>query len=260
MQGRLATEYVHPEDVPAFEAFTQRVVDAGASQGGLELRLRHGDGSWRWHVASESPLLDGQGRVTALLSISRDVTERRKAEERMRHLAQFDALTDLPNRALVFDRLAQALTLARRHQRPLALLFIDLDEFKPINDTFGHAEGDAVLVALGRRLRASVREADTVGRVGGDEFLVVLHEVDGRDGALRVADKILRALVEPIVIEGRAHRVGCSIGVALYPEHGDDADTLTNRADTAMYAAKATGCGGVQVCDRAGAVMSLPPA
>ena len=245
--GRDARDFLHPEDVPAWEAFTQRVLASRCSQGGLEVRVRHVDGSWRWHVASESPLLDGQGRVTALLSISRDVTERRKIEERLRHLAQFDALTDLPNRALVFDRLGQALMLARRHQRPLALLFIDLDEFKPINDTYGHAEGDAVLIEVGRRLRASVRSSDTVGRVGGDEFIVVLQEVDGEAAALAVAAKIRQALVEPIARSGRTHRVDASIGVALHPDHGDDADTLANRADSAMYAAKALGRGGVQL-------------
>ena len=245
--GRDAREFVHPEDLPAWEAFIERVAASRSSQGGLEVRVRHLDGSWRWHVASESPLLDDQGRVTALLSISRDVTERRKFEERMRHLAQFDALTDLPNRALVFDRLAQSLTLARRHQRPLALLFIDLDDFKPINDTWGHAEGDAVLVEIGRRLRASVRASDTVGRVGGDEFVVLLQEVDGRAAALAVAAKIRQALAEPITRPGRSHRVDASIGVALYPDHGDDVDTLTNRADTAMYAAKRLGRGGVQL-------------
>lgn len=247
VQGRHVREFVHPEDLPSLEHFTQRLLSSRSSQSGLELRLRHRDGSWRWHVASGAPLLDSRGEISGLLSISHDVTESRQSEERIRHLAQFDALTDLPNRLLVFDRLGQALTLARRHQRPLALLFIDLDDFKPINDGWGHAEGDAVLVEVGRRLRSSVRSADTVGRVGGDEFLVVLHEVDGPAGARVVAEKILEALRRPIEVGDRRHRISSSIGLALYPEHGEDADTLTNRADTAMYAAKAAGRDRVRV-------------
>lgn len=167
--------------------------------------------------------------------------ERRWMETRLLHLARHDPLTDLPNRALVHDNLRAALARARRDSGRLALLYLDLDLFKPINDRLGHAVGDLLLQEVAHRLRGSVRESDTVGRIGGDEFLVLLDGVGVPEHATAVAEKIRAALGEPFEIAGHQLRVAPSIGVALYPEHGDEAQQLILRADAAMYDAKRAG-------------------
>ena len=175
----------------------------------------------------------------------RDATvrrERRAAEQRLAHLAYHDALTDLPNRALLCDRLDQAARVANREGTTLALLLLDLNGFKEINDTFGHHAGDRVLQCVAARLRATLREADTVARLGGDEFAVLLPSAD-IDGALLAAQKILDEIAGPCVIEGRQLSVRASLGIACLPKHGSSADTLLRKADIAMYVAKADGVG-----------------
>jgi diguanylate cyclase (GGDEF)-like protein len=149
-------------------------------------------------------------------------------------------LTDLPNRSLFFEHVEQALTMAKRKGNRLALLFIDLDKFKQVNDTWGHAVGDQLLQAVARRLTGSVRSSDTVGRIGGDEFVVLLHEVTDEGGAAKVADGIRLVLGQPYVLTGQTLSISASIGVALYPDHGRDAIILARQADNAMYLAKET--------------------
>jgi diguanylate cyclase (GGDEF)-like protein len=166
--------------------------------------------------------------------------ELRKSEELARHMAQHDPLTCLPNRALFSDRIAQAISLARRDMTRLALLYIDLDNFKPINDTHGHAMGDRVLGLVASRLIAAVRESDTVGRIGGDEFVVLLPVIASNDNAQTVGLKILESLREPMVFDGTTVSISASIGVATFPEHGADEVELFKAADAAMYAAKAS--------------------
>jgi diguanylate cyclase (GGDEF)-like protein len=168
--------------------------------------------------------------------------ERRRAEQRLVHLAYHDALTDLPNRALLQDRLEQAARAANREATPLALLLLDLNGFKQINDTLGHDAGDRVLQAVGSRLRATLREADTVARLGGDEFAVVLPRTDV-DGAVLAAQKLLHEIEQPCVVGHRALSVRASLGVASLPEHGASAEALLQKADVAMYVAKSTGIG-----------------
>jgi diguanylate cyclase (GGDEF)-like protein/PAS domain S-box-containing protein len=170
-----------------------------------------------------------------------DVTEQRKAEETIRHLAYYDVLTDLPNRALFAERLALELAHAKRHQEPLALMVADLDRFKEINDTLGHPVGDQVLKGTAQRLRAALRESDTVARMGGDEFALVIPNVAGREAAEAVARKVLAEFAAPLVVDGRDIQVNLSLGVALYPEHGADIEELLRRADAAMYQAKERG-------------------
>jgi diguanylate cyclase (GGDEF)-like protein len=172
--------------------------------------------------------------------------QQREAERRLAELAQYDALTGLANRTLFNDRLAQAIARAHRTEQPVALLFVDLDRFKEINDSLGHEAGDAVLRETAARLRAHLREGDSVARLGGDEFTVILEDVAGPDEVRAVAQKLMRAFAEPIVVDGQDLFPTLSIGVALYPRDGDTAEALLRHADTAMYQAKAEGRDGFQ--------------
>lgn len=173
--------------------------------------------------------------------LSRALGESRAAEARIRHLAQHDSLTDLPNRALFSDRLGQALAGARRDGQHLAVMFMDLDNFKPVNDNLGHDIGDHLLRQAAQRLRDSLRESDTLARVGGDEFIVLLRNTGNAPDALAVAEKLGACLLPPFVIEGHVITISASIGVALYPDHGDGEIELLKHADEAMYAAKRNG-------------------
>ena len=170
-----------------------------------------------------------------------EVTERRRAEEMLRHVASHDGLTDLPNRSLMMDRLDNAVNRARRDQKKCAVLFIDLDGFKPINDSLGHDMGDVVLRETANRLLSSIRDTDTAARFGGDEFVLVLTNIETPEDAVPVAQKILAALSVPIALNGKTASVGGSIGIAVYPDHASSAETLLKQADSAMYAVKESG-------------------
>jgi diguanylate cyclase (GGDEF)-like protein/PAS domain S-box-containing protein len=170
-----------------------------------------------------------------------EIQERLQAEKKIRHLADHDALTDLPNRRLLEDRLKQAMAAAKRSGKEVAVMFIDLDNFKPVNDLFGHRAGDLLLQAIAKRLRDLLRAVDTVARLGGDEFVLVLPEMQSQATAGETAKRILAALVQPYQIESNTLTSTPSIGVSRYPENGADVDTLINRADDAMYQAKQKG-------------------
>jgi diguanylate cyclase (GGDEF)-like protein len=172
----------------------------------------------------------------------RDVTERRRTEAALTYQALHDALTELPNRHLLRDRLQQAVLVARRHNQPLSLLFMDLDRFKEVNHTLGHHSGDLLLQQVALRIRGMLRESDTIARLGGDEFGVVLPATD-EAGATQTADRILKSLKQAFVMEGHVFEIGASIGITVYPDHGEDAATLMRRADVAMYVAKRTESG-----------------
>jgi len=194
------------------------------------------DGTYVLAAYCAAPIQQG-GDITGMVVTLTDTTARRQAAEALRHQALHDALTGLPNRALLLDRLAQALLAGARGRAPLALLLLDLDGFKEVNDTFGHHIGDALLRQVGLLLQGALRASDTVARLGGDEFAVLLLN-DDRSGAEEAARKIGAALAAPVVVDGQALYVDASIGVALYPAHGDDDATLLRHADVAMYAAK----------------------
>lgn len=164
--------------------------------------------------------------------------ELNESREAIRHLAQHDGLTGLPNRALFADRLHQAMAQAQRDQSRLAVMFVDLDSFKPINDTYGHQVGDSLLTVLAQRMQACVRNADTVGRVGGDEFVVLLPWVQSIQDARVVAEKICHSINQVMVIDGHSLVISASVGVAIYPDHGKDEAALVRQADDAMYMAK----------------------
>ncbi|BEP92879.1 hypothetical protein GmRootA79_12630 [Acidovorax sp. A79] len=190
---------------------------------------------------TSSPITDRHGAVTGAVAVLRDVTESVVMAERMAHLAQYDALTDLPNRVLLQDRAQLAISQARRDGKCLAVMYLDLDGFKDVNDTLGHDVGDLLLVQFAQRLKAAVRASDTVCRQGGDEFVVLLPGLDGAEPACSVACKILASCDLPFELAGRVLQIGLSGGIALYPQHGDTFDALSRHADSAMYAAKRGG-------------------
>ena len=190
---------------------------------------------------SAAPIHDREGAVLGAVIVFRDVMVSRERRLQMLHLAEHDALTDLPNRLLLNDRLARSIALARRYGRRIAVLFLDCDRFKHINDTLGHSTGDQVLRAVAQRLRTCVRESDTVSRHGGDEFLILLSEVDHPDDAALIAQKIVASVAEPIIVDGHELALSASVGISIYPEDGQDAQSLIMRADAAMYHAKNSG-------------------
>jgi len=194
-----------------------------------------------------SPLTDEGGHMFGILSVAYDITERKRVEEQISHVEHHDPLTGLPTRSLLRDRLHVALGQARYNRSSVALLMVDLDNFKRINDTIGHHAGDAVLVSIANRLRASLRRSDTVARMGGDEFVVMLEDVHNVDEAERITQKILDAVRQPITINGEIHLMTASVGVCLYPERANDEDTLLRNADAAMYCAKADGRNSYQI-------------
>lgn len=198
---------------------------------------------------SAAPIRSRDGHVDGAVVVFRDVGGLRATARDLAHLAHHDVLTNLPNRLLFGERVATAIVLARRHVCQAAILYLDLDGFKNINDSHGHAQGDQLLLLVTERLVQSVRASDTVCRQGGDEFVVLLSEIDGAKDAVASADKLLRTLAEPYVIAGQTLQVTASIGIALYPKDGRDVVALLRSADYAMYAAKRLGRNQVQCFD-----------
>lgn len=213
--------------------------ERGQWAGEIWNRRKNGEAFPEW--LNISVLTDEQGQITHHVALFTDISERKEHEARIQHLAEYDALTDLPNRILVNDRLQQAIRLAECQGGQLAVLFVDLDHFKNINDTLGHNSGDELLTQVASRLCGAVRELDTVGRTGGDEFVLILPAINQPDEAAQVAERILRAMQAPFPIGGKSLVVSCSIGISLCPDDGQDIQTLLMNADLAMYHAKAHG-------------------
>ena len=222
-----------------YQELWQQLAMTGSWSGELWNRRKNGELYIEW--VSIKQVRDPNGKLTHYVAAFSDITARKAGEESIRHQAQYDALTDLPNRVLLFDRLQRALAQAKRDKTHLALMYIDLDKFKPINDNLGHAIGDQILQGVAGRMLGCVREADTVARIGGDEFVVLLPIVDSDADAMKVAEKIRNALNQPFEVSGRSLSISSSTGVALYPEHGSTEDELTGNADVAMYFAKESG-------------------
>jgi len=206
-----------------------------------EFHNRRKNGELYWEFASVSPIKSQTGDVTHYLAVKEDITVRKKFEEQLLRQANFDAVTQLPNRVLALDRLSQALARAHRQHSMVGLLFIDLDRFKDVNDTLGHAAGDTLLQEVGRRLASCVREGDTVARLGGDEFTVILPDLSAPKNAEMVAEKMLEILGQPFTVKNQELFTTASIGITIYPLDADDAHALMRNADAAMYRAKEMG-------------------
>jgi diguanylate cyclase (GGDEF)-like protein/PAS domain S-box-containing protein len=231
-------EAVHEED-------RERVRSAriAAANGKYDevFRVVRPDGTIRWVRDRAFPIHNAQGKVYRIAGIAEDITDMRESEERLLYLAHYDNLTSLPNRVLFYDRLKQALSQARRNEWVIAVMFLDLDRFKNVNDTLGHGAGDLLLRQVSERLAACVRSGDTVGRLSGDEFSIVLSNLAGPDDASLVAQKIMATFTKPFNLYGKEVFVSASIGITLFPADSLDQDILIQNADTAMYRAKELG-------------------
>jgi diguanylate cyclase (GGDEF)-like protein/PAS domain S-box-containing protein len=238
---------VHPEDLPGAEATLRRTIDE-KGEGTAEFRIVLQNGSIRNISSAQKVVLDQNGNVGRLIGVNVDVTDRMLAEEalrsseaRMTHLAEHDFLTGLPNRLLLNDRIGRAIELARRNKRKVAVLFLDMDGFKHINDSLGHPTGDMLIQSIGKSLVECVRTSDTVSRQGGDEFIVLLPEVEHPEDTVAAAKRMLEVVASVHSIPQHDLQITCSIGVSVYPDDGLDAETLIKSADIALYQAKENG-------------------
>ena len=234
------------DQVEAPDAFVKRVnyLNSHRSEKSRdELRFKSGKIFDRY----SAPLVDSKGRYRGRIWYFRDITDRKVAEERIQFLAYYDALTGLPNRTLLQDRLAKALAGASRRNDKVALLFLDLDGFKIINDSLGHSVGDLLLKQIADRLKRFSRDQDTVARLGGDEFLIVLSDVKDIPDAAVAAERLMDAMTVGFVVQGHPLSVSCSLGISIFPEHGVDGETLIKHADAAMYSAKDNGRNNIQL-------------
>jgi diguanylate cyclase (GGDEF)-like protein/PAS domain S-box-containing protein len=206
-----------------------------------EFRLRHKDGSYKWILARAVPTLDGDKQPIRLTGVHIDITERKKSERKIKYLAYHDWLTKLPNRILFNDRLEHALTQAKRTKKKVFVLFVDLDQFKHVNDSLGHPVGDKVLRQVASRLVGQTRKSDTLARLSGDEFALLVENTVESEDIIVLTEKLLACLRLPFVEEGHSFSLGASIGISAFPGDGDDAATLLKNADAAMYRAKSSG-------------------
>lgn len=246
-------EFVHPDDLLVFKMAFQALFITGHRQTDIEYRIRHQNGTWSWHNSNASPLVDISGQTIGFQGNAKDITEHIEVEEKMRQLALYDELTQLPNRRLLTERLYQALAVCKRNRTYSALMFVDLDKFKTINDTHGHHTGDLLLVEVAKRLTGCVRGTDTVARFGGDEFVVMLSELN-LDGNLAlteangVAEKIRFSLSQPCFLtsplneeSGVDLHCSASIGVIVFGDDGSSLEDIIKWADETMYFAKSAG-------------------
>lgn len=234
---------VHPEDLPVLRQHLREVLNGTAAYYDFEHRVKTLGGDWIWNRSRGTVVeRDARGRPLRLIGTNVDITRRKRAEFLLEHQAGHDALTGLPNRRLFHDRLARAMARSRRHGSLMALMYLDIDRFKSVNDALGHDAGDTLLKAFSRRLVECVRETDTVARLGGDEFTVIIEELNGREDGCQIAQKIVAAMRPEFVLEGHTVSVSTSVGIAFYQgEEAVAADDLVRKADQALYQAKADG-------------------
>jgi diguanylate cyclase (GGDEF)-like protein len=252
--GMSFQQITHPDDLARDLANVELLIKGELASYRTEKRYLRSDGKTVWIQLSASLLRDAGGEPLHFIAQIEDINERVKSAERIKHLAYYDSLTGLPNRRLLADRLRQALAQAKRHARSLAVMYLDLDNFKHINDTLGHDIGDELLKEVAARIEHCIRGADTACRLGGDEFIVVLSEMRSSADAAAVAQKVLNALRKPIHAGNCTLHVSASIGIALFPSAGiAEAKELMKRADAAMYAAKRAGRNRYRIADEWGA-------
>jgi len=235
----------HPDDLKMSEDLLQEHFRKELPYYDCEARMRHKDGTWVWvHDRGKVVTWTDDGKPLMVSGTHQDITKRKQAEEKIHHLATHDGLTGLPSLRLARDRLSTALSRSRRHKDLTAVMFIDLDGFKAVNDSLGHDAGDSVLKQVSHRLLSCVRATDTVARVGGDEFLLIATELHSSEDAAMIAEKTVHTVSRPLILDGRQAVVGASIGIALFPDHGEDIEQLIRQADAAMYRTKNTGKNG----------------
>lgn len=232
-------QHIHPDDRERVVAARERAITEKLPYV-VEYRVSK-EGETRWLESRAEVQYDAEGKPLNMIGTIQDITERKEHEKQLQHTAHYDALTGVPNRVLLADRLSQALARAKRDQGLMAVCYLDLDGFKPVNDNYGHDVGDKVLVEVTRRIKEAIREDDTVARLGGDEFVVLLVGMQVPEECAGSLNRLLEVIHQPIEIQGHSIRISASIGVALYPEDDHDPDTLLRHADQAMYIAKQSG-------------------
>jgi len=246
LTGRNFSDLVHPDELEYAQTNFRDLLTADGREAHGELRLQSRDGSWRWIEGTYKNMLF-DANVRGIVINYRDVTGRKLAEQQLERLAYRDSLTDLPNRFLFHDRVQHAIEQSRRRGRGLAVMYIDLDRFKIVNDTLGHSIGDRLLQIVGGRFSALLRADDTIARLGGDEFAVLLPDVDRAEDAGTVGRKLLAAMRAPIQVDGHELHASASIGISMYPADGEDLVTLLKNADAALYRSKELGRNSVQL-------------
>ncbi len=227
------------QDKLFYQSMWTEIATKGIWKGEMWNRRKNGEIYPEW--LSVSALTDEHGKITHYVGIFSDISERKAAEDQIKHLAQHDPLTGLPNRNLLHDRMNIALAHAIRKQHNIALLLFDLDNFKQVNDKFGHQRGDALLMEVARQLKGGLRASDTICRLGGDEFVILLNEISDITDAIRAAEVVLESIRPDLAINGEVMGISPSIGIAVYPHDGTDLDRLLENADSAMYVAKRAG-------------------
>jgi diguanylate cyclase (GGDEF)-like protein/PAS domain S-box-containing protein len=238
MNNRQYTDKEHSKKL--FQAFN-KVYNTGEPTEGFDWQIIRKDGTKRYVEASVSLQKDSSGKPTGFRGIVHDVTERKQIEQQLNHMATHDVLTGLPNRMLFIDRLEVALAQSKRNRHKLAVMMLDLDYFKDINDTLGHMVGDQLLKEVGHRLAGLVRQSDTVARLGGDEFIILLSDLERMEDSVGIAEIVLKAFGQPFVCGNHKLTSSTSIGIALYPDDGNDIDSLLKKSDVAMYSVKTQG-------------------
>ena len=229
-----------PEDI---DHITEDVISTIAKSGKWtgEVRMLHKSGRIGWIESMCVPILDENNQMLGALGINRDITDRVQETERLNNLAYYDQLTEIPNRYLLLERVSHLITQSERNDNSFALLYIDLDEFKIINDTQGHAFGDQLLKQAASRIEQTIRHSDTLARIGGDEFVLLLENTSDKDDVLTIAKNIIEISSKAFFIDNIEVMIGCSIGIAIYPDDGNTVDALLATADKAMYKAKSMG-------------------
>ena len=240
MQGELARKWLHPNDA---DKVTHRLKSLIETSKDCTFRFRYGNnkGEWMWLEAKASPIFSENGMIEKVLMVSRDITERVKYEGDLKRLAYHDTLTELPNRRLFRERLKQAIKEATRYDCKMAVMYMDLDNFKQVNDSFGHEVGDELLQQFADRVVECLRESDTLARRGGDEFTVLFPEIQEETDVIVIAERIINSLQKSWQIRGHKFTTTSSIGIALYPEDGKTPHELLENADSALYEVKIRG-------------------
>ncbi|NTV95472.1 MAG: EAL domain-containing protein [Thiobacillus sp.] len=240
--GKTDYDFIDRELADFFRANDRKAIDKGGPMVNEELVTFADDGHHEYLETTKTPMFDENGRLVGVLGVGHDISERKEHQKHLEHIAHYDNLTSLPNRVLLADRLRQAMALAHRQDKLLAVVYLDLDGFKQVNDNHGHEIGDKLLTLIAGRMKQALREGDTLARMGGDEFVAVLLNLDDRDFCLPILDRVLAAASLPVLTDGLELHVSASVGVTFFPQpEGVDADQLLRQADQAMYLAKQTG-------------------